>query len=59
MIKEKRATFSCDDSNLYKRPDKIKLGKNLYITGDYIKNTLPSSIEGSVFNAKNLVNLIN
>jgi len=59
VIKEKRATFSCDDSNLYKRPDKIKLGKNLYITGDYIKNTLPSSIEGSVFNAKNLVNLIN
>lgn len=60
VIKEKKATFECSEGNLKLRPPSSTKYKNCFITGDYINNNLPSTIEGTILNSKNMVkSLIN
>ncbi len=48
VIKEKRATFIPDISNLIKRPSSVTPVKNILLAGDYTETGLPATIEGAV-----------
>lgn len=58
IIKEKRATFACEKEVLNNRPEIKTKYHNLFLTGDYIQNNLPATLEGCVINAKHVVELI-
>jgi uncharacterized protein with NAD-binding domain and iron-sulfur cluster len=51
VVKEKKASFSCEKENLSARlPQKTEY-KNLYIVGDHVQNNLPATLEGAVLSA--------
>lgn len=52
VIKEKRATFSCTNENLKKRPGHKTPYDNLFIAGDFTDTGLPATIEGAVVSGK-------
>lgn len=54
VIIEKRATFECSKGNLDKRPSFFTRYSNCFLVGDYVNNGLPSTLEGSVMNARKL-----
>ncbi len=59
VIKEKKATFECSHIELNKRPDyRHPTLSNCFITGDYVQNYLPSTIEGTILNSKKVVKSI-
>lgn len=58
VICEKRASFECSSKNLNNRPKNTTKYKNCYITGDYVQNYLPSTIEGSIINSKKLADIL-
>lgn len=55
IIKEKRATFACEENILNNRPEIKTKYQNLYLVGDYIQNNLPATLEGCTINSKRLV----
>lgn len=55
FINEKRATFSAEHDFIYFRPGFETHYKNVFLTGDYVQNELPATIEGAVLNSKKLV----
>lgn len=59
IIKEKRASFSCENNYLKNRPKHNTQYKNIFLTGDYIQNNLPATIEGAVLNGLNLTKNFN
>ncbi len=59
ILNEKRATINCEKANLDIRPKDFTTNyKNFYICGDFIENNLPSTIEGTIKNSLELVNIL-
>lgn len=58
VIKEKRATFIPDSSNLSKRPVLKTPFTNLILAGDYTDTALPATIEGAVKSGVNAAEFI-
>jgi len=52
VIREKRATFMCTVENHRQRPECETTINGLWLTGDYIKNNYPATIEGAVRNGQ-------
>jgi len=52
IIKEKRATFSCTNSNEKLRPDTTTNISNLFLAGDYTNTHLPATIDGAILSGK-------
>jgi len=51
IIREKRATFSCDVNISNKRPINKTPVKGLWLCGDYTETNLPATIEGAIISA--------
>lgn len=52
VIKEKRATFECTVNNHQQRPECRTNLPGLWLTGDYISNIYPATLEGAVRNGE-------
>ncbi|MBI2416310.1 MAG: FAD-dependent oxidoreductase [Ignavibacteriales bacterium] len=52
IIREKRATFIPNSSNLPRRPSTITAAKNLFLAGDWIDTGLPATIESAILSGK-------
>ncbi len=58
VIREKRAAFSCTTNIHAQRPTYHTPINNLWLTGDYIQNNLPATLEGAVMNGLKVADLV-
>lgn len=58
VIREKRAAFTCSVEQELLRPTATTAISNLWLTGDYVKNGLPATLEGAVLNGRQTAELI-
>ncbi len=52
IIREKRATFAANKDCSTKRPTPTTNVKGLWLTGDYIRNDYPATLEGAIINGR-------
>lgn len=52
VICEKRAAFTCDVASQKLRPQARTAVKNLWLSGDYLQNGLPATLEGALLSGK-------
>ena len=57
VINEKKATFSCTNSQVSKRPQAKSKYENLLIAGEFTDTNLPSTIEGAAISGKTAASL--
>lgn len=53
VIREKRATFACTVGIEQRRPKSATNIKGLWLAGDYVSNSYPATLEGTIRNGKN------
>ena len=58
VIREKRATFECTVENHRSRPECQTTIPGLWLTGDYIANDYPATLEGAIRNGKHCADLL-
>jgi len=58
VIREKRATFECTVENHRNRPRCQTKIPGLWLTGDYILNDYPATLEGAIRNGEHSANLL-
>lgn len=58
VIREKRATFECSVENHRNRPECMTAIPGLWLTGDYIANQYPATLEGAIRNGKHCAHLL-
>ena len=58
VIREKRATFECTVENHRSRPECQTAIPGLWLTGDYIANDYPATLEGAIRNGEHCADLL-
>lgn len=58
VIREKRATFECTVENHKHRPECQTEIQGLWLTGDYIANDYPATLEGTIRNGEHCADLL-
>ena len=58
LVREQQATFRCDVDVTNNRPNHFKISDSLWLTGDYIDNGLPATLESAVQNGVQCANEI-